>query len=253
MTSNLSGNVRLSDSLECSTVDLVTFLRLKNVYIPGFWLLKLCTQEGSGTQHTRSFGVQFISIIIWLYWLTTHRPAVSHRADPAAWPPQVVLCPALPCRRKPSRSKREKNSCTSTSLPRLACRIDSATLTSPQRRTGTAWPGSTHGCWRRWVCLWVTPSQLSLLRRPEPDLQALSVTSEPFDRLFLNLSLPRQVLAHGINYLKVTAHHSASRDSSDFVLLTQRKTLVVCWVNCLSTTLTLYHLHLQCFSQIYSL
>lgn len=65
--------------------------------------------------------------------------------------PQVLCYPALPCRRKPSRSRQEKSSYTSTSAPRPPCRIDSATPASHRKLTGTASPSSIHGCWRKWV------------------------------------------------------------------------------------------------------
>lgn len=77
--------------------------------------------------------------------------------------PQVLCYPALPCRRKPSRSRQEKTSCTSTSAPRPPCRIVSATPASHRKPTGTASPSSIHGCWRRWVCCTKAPFNLGSL------------------------------------------------------------------------------------------
>lgn len=96
-------------------------------------------------------------------WQRDIRPTCRLTLTAGLLLPQVLCYPALPCRRKPSRSRREKSSYTSTSAPRPPCRIVSATPASHRKPTGTASPSSIHGFWRRWVCCTKAPFNLRSL------------------------------------------------------------------------------------------
>lgn len=58
----LSVNVRLSESQECSAVDLVTFLRLKKCSYSRILAIELV--HTGRQQHSTSFSVHYIIIII---------------------------------------------------------------------------------------------------------------------------------------------------------------------------------------------
>ena len=58
--------------------------------------------------------------------------------------------PKQSCRPKPSRSRRGRSSCTSTSAHRRLSRTDSATPTWRPRQTWSGWRESTRGCSQRW-------------------------------------------------------------------------------------------------------